>query len=162
MTSAEGKSKRSGNWESRTCQSESRTGSTNALQVLAAEKRSFLVWAIVCETGWGSNAKITSVGYSHSWMPLGSVQRVFAALEIQWPQNIRPSIILITPEIGPNAWAIVSFLFPSSSTSNGIWSLNLSYKPTSGRTLLIVGFKDDERRMVRTISKFEILCIDEV
>ena len=34
-------------------------------------------------------------------------------------------------------------------------------KPTSGRTLLIVGFKDDERRMVRTISMFEILCNDE-
>ena len=58
---------------------------------------------------------------------------VFVALEIgweniQWPRNIRPSwsIISIT-EIGPNAWAIVLFLFPSP-TSNEIWSLNLSDK----------------------------------
>ena len=65
MTSAEGKSKRSGKREGRTRQSESRAGSTNALQVLAAENRSFLVWTTQEPPGWRS--KCWNIKLRISW-----------------------------------------------------------------------------------------------
>ena len=118
VTSAEGKSKTSGKREGITRQSESRAGSTNALQVWAAENRSFLFWATVCEPG--SRSKCWNIKLRISWFMSASgvwKTRLCGSGNRVREHSMTTKYKSIPPGIGLDAWALVLILFPSYEIS---------------------------------------------
>ena len=88
-------------------QSKSRAGSTNALQVLAAENRPFLLWATICEPGWRSKCWNIKPRIS-SFLSATGVWTTRFCGSGNW---VREYPITSGPGIELDAWAIVSFLF---------------------------------------------------